>query len=114
MSATVVGDVAPLLPEPVLNQRMKRLLQGAIVPTLLGMAWPNMLVMLTQASAKLIETWWVFKLGSAALTGMALVFSGFMMTQMLSGGAMVGGISSTIARALGGEPRQARCCCTRS
>src|SRR5678815_4300473 len=39
---------------------------------------------------------------------MALVFPGFMMMQMLSGGAMGGGISSAIARALGsGRKRDA-------
>ena len=68
------------------------------------MAWPNILVMLAQASTGLIETWWVSRLGTDALTGMALVFPGFMMMQMLSGGAMGGGISSAIARALGGRP----------
>jgi putative MATE family efflux protein len=78
------------------------LLQGAIAPTLLRMAWPNILVMLAQASTGLIETWWVSKLGTDALTGMAVVFPGFMMMQMLSAGAMGGGISSAIARALGG------------
>ena len=36
---------------------------------------------------------------------MALVFPGFMMMQMLSAGAMGGGISSAIARALGGGRR---------
>jgi putative MATE family efflux protein len=37
---------------------------------------------------------------------MALVFPGFMMMQMLSGGAMGGGISSAIARSLGAGRRQ--------
>jgi putative MATE family efflux protein len=89
-----------------MSPRTRRLLQGAIVPTLLGMAWPNVLVMLAQASTGLIETWWVSRLGSDALTGMALVFPGFMMMQMMSGGAMGGGISSAIARALGGRRRE--------
>jgi putative MATE family efflux protein len=84
-----------------MNPRTKILLQGPIVPTLLRMAWPNLLVMLAQASTGLIETWWVSKLGNDALTGMAVVFPGFMMMQMLSAGAMGGGISSAIARALG-------------
>ena len=61
--------------------------------------------MLAQASTGLIETWWVSRLGIDALTGMALVFPGFMMMQMLSAGAMGGGISSAIARALGGGRR---------
>ena len=81
------------------------LLHGPIVPTLLRLAWPNVLVMVAQASTGLIETWFVSRLGTGALAGMALVFPGFMMMQMLSGGAMGGGIASAIARALGGRRR---------
>lgn len=88
---------------PAMNPRTQMLLQAPILPTLLKMAWPNVLVMLAQASTGLIETWWVAHLGTDALTGMAVVFPGFMMMQMLSGGAMGGGISSAIARALGGR-----------
>ncbi|MDB5500294.1 MAG: family efflux transporter [Tardiphaga sp.] len=84
-----------------MNPRTRILLHAPIVPTLLKMAWPNLLVMLAQASTGLIETWWVSHLGADALTGMAVVFPGFMMMQMLSAGAMGGGISSAIARALG-------------
>ena len=88
-----------------MRPRTRVLLQGAIVPTLLRMAWPNVLVMLAQASTGLIETWWVSRLGGDALAGMALVFPGFMLMQMLSGGAMGGGISSAVARALGSGRR---------
>ena len=69
---------------PIMSARTSRLLHGPIVPTLLAMAWPNVLVMLAQASTGLIETWWVSHLGTDALAGMALVFPGFMMMQMLS------------------------------
>ena len=94
------------MPRPAaMSSRTRTLLQGAIVPTLLGMAWPNILVMTAQASTGLIETWFVSRLGRDALTGMALVFPGFMMMQMISGGAMGGGISSAIARALGSGRR---------
>ena len=88
-----------------MNPRTRLLLEGPIVPTLLRLAWPNMLVMLAQASVGLIETWWVSRLGTPALAGMALVFPGFMMMQMLSAGAIGGGISSAIARALGAGRR---------
>ena len=81
------------------------LLQGPIVPTLLRMAWPNVLVMLAQAATGLIETWFVSPLGTDALAGMALVFPGVMLMQMISAGAMGGGISSAIARALGAGRR---------
>ena len=97
---------APAAPAPAtMNPRTRRLLQGAIVPTLLMMAWPNILVMTAQASTGLIETWWVSRLGTDALAGMALVFPGFMMMQMLSAGAIGGGISSAVARALGAGRR---------
>jgi putative MATE family efflux protein len=84
-----------------LSPRTRLLLHGPILSTLLRMAWPNILVMLAQASTGLIETWWVSRLGTDALAGMAVVFPGFMMMQMLSAGAMGGGISSAIARSLG-------------
>ena len=115
MSATVATalpagtpPVAPASAPPAheaMNPRTRRLLHGAVVPTLLAMAWPNILVMMAQASTGLIETWWVSHLGTDALAGMALVFPGFMMMQMLSAGAVGGGISSAIARALGGNRR---------
>ena len=90
---------------PALSPRTRLLLQGPIARTLLRLAWPNVLVMLAQASTGLIETWWVSRLGTDALAGMALVFPGVMLMQMISGGAMGGGISSAIARALGGGRR---------
>ncbi len=96
---------APASTPAVMSLRTRQLLHGPIVPTLLRLAWPNVLVMMAQASTGLIETWWVSHLGTDALTGMALVFPGFMMMQMLSGGAIGGGISSAIARALGGGRR---------
>jgi len=87
----------PVVPAPppvsAMSPRTRLLLEGRILPTLLRLAWPNTLVMLAQASAGLIETWWVSHLGTDALAGLALVFPGFMMMQMLSAGAVGGGIS---------------------
>jgi len=90
---------------PAMSPRTRMLLHGPIIPTLLRMAWPNVLVMLAQASTGLIETWWVSHLGTDALAGMALVFPGFMMMSMLSAGAVGGGISSAVARSLGAGRR---------
>ena len=101
----VAARTAAAGPPEAMNPRTRRLLHGAIVPTLLLLAWPNILVMTAQASTGLIETWWVSRLGTDALTGMALVFPGFMMMTMLSGGAIGGGISSAVARALGAGRR---------
>ncbi len=93
-------------PETVLNPRTQMLLNAAILPTLMRLAWPHMLVMVAQSAVGLIETFWVSHLGRDALAGMALVFPGYMMMTMLSAGAMGGGIASAVARALGGR-RQA-------
>src|SRR6266566_1274217 len=96
---------AAVVPPAELSPRTRVLLRGPIVPTLLRMAWPNVLVMVAQAATGLIETWFVSKLGTDALAGMALVFPGVMLMQMISAGAMGGGISSAIARALGAGRR---------
>jgi putative MATE family efflux protein len=45
-------------------------------------------------------------LGTDALAGVALVFPGVMLMQMMSAGAMGGGVSSAIARALGAGRRE--------
>jgi putative MATE family efflux protein len=84
-----------------LDPATSRLLYGPILPTLLMLAWPNMLIMLAQAATGLIETWWVSHLGTDALAGMALTFPLIMFMQMASAGAVGGAISSAIARALG-------------
>jgi putative MATE family efflux protein len=90
---------------PQLDPRTRRLLEAPVLPLLLRLAWPNVVVMVAQASVGLIETWWVSRLGTDALTGMALVFPGFMLMQMISGGAVGGGISSAVSRVLGAGRR---------
>src|SRR4051812_400839 len=95
----IVAAAAPV--HHAINPRTQMLLQAPIASTLLKMAWPNLLVMLAQASTGLIETRGGSHLGNVALSGVAVVFPGFMMMHMLSAGAMGGGTSSAIARALG-------------
>jgi putative MATE family efflux protein len=89
----------------VVDPRTRLLLEAPIVPTLLRLAAPNVLVMVAQAAVGLIETYFVGKLGTDALAGMALVFPIVMLMQMTSAGAMGGGIASAIARALGARRR---------
>ena len=93
MSATLAA--------PAVNPRTRMLLEAPVLRTILRLAWPNMLVMLAQSATGLIETYWVSRLGTDALAGMALVFPGVMLMQMISAGSMGGGIVSAIARALG-------------
>ena len=84
-----------------MDARTLVLLQAPIGRTILRLALPNVIVMVVQASVGLIETYFVGKLGTNALAGMALVFPILMLIQMVSAGAMGGGILSAIARALG-------------
>src|SRR5207249_8669331 len=98
-------DAAPPVTAPRFDARTRVLLEGPIVSTLLRLATPNVLVMFVQASVGLIETYFVGKLGTDALAGVALVFPVLMLMQMMSAGAMGGGISSAVARALGAGRR---------
>ena len=87
------------------DMRTRLLLEAPIAGTLLRLAGPNVLVMIVQASIGLIETYFIGRLGTDALAGVALVFPVLMLMQMMSAGAMGGGISSAIARALGAGRR---------
>jgi putative MATE family efflux protein len=100
-------DAAAAAPpeKPRYDPRTRALIEGPIAATLFRLAAPNMLVMLAQTSVGLIETYFVGKLGTDALAGVALVFPVVMLMQMMSAGAMGGGISSAIARALGAGRR---------
>jgi putative MATE family efflux protein len=77
------------------------LLTGPILPTLVRLSLPNMAAMVAAALVAIAETIYVGYLGTASLAGMALVFPMVMLQQMMSAGAIGGGISSAISRALG-------------
>src|SRR5262245_9564769 len=89
-----------------MDHRTKVLIEGPITPTLLRLAIPNIVTTVVQASTGLIETYFIGKLGTDALAGVALVFPGVMLMQMMAAGAMGGGVSSAIARALGASRRE--------
>jgi putative MATE family efflux protein len=85
------------------------LLTAPILPTLAALSLPNLLALCTQSLVAIAETTYIGKLGTEALAAMALVFPMIMLTQMMSSGAMGGGVSSAISRALGaGDERRAR------
>src|SRR5262245_31461485 len=65
------------------------------------MALPNLAALLVAAAVAIAETSYVGVLGTAPLAAIALVFPVIMLMQMLSAGAMGGGVSSAISRALG-------------
>jgi putative MATE family efflux protein len=83
------------------------LTSGPIAPALLRLALPNMLAMVAAAAVTIIETAYVGALGRDALAAMAVVFPFAMLMQMFSAGAMGGGISSAVSRALGAGDRDA-------
>jgi putative MATE family efflux protein len=85
--------------------RTQRLLERPIVPTLLGLAAPNVLVMVVQAAVTVADAFYVGRLGAHALAGVSLVFPVVMLMQTMSAGGMGGGVSSAVARALGGRRR---------
>src|SRR2546428_114675 len=64
-----VRSTAPAATAPRFDTRTRVLLEGPIASTLLRLATPNVLVMFVQASVGLIETYFVAKLGTAALAG---------------------------------------------
>jgi Na+-driven multidrug efflux pump len=63
---------------------------------------PNVFAMAAATAVGIGETVYVGLLGKTALAAMALVFPFVMLMQMFSAGAMGGGVSSAISRALGG------------
>src|ERR1700710_1923196 len=93
-------------PRAAMDRRTRALLDAPLVPLLMHLAAPNIMLMLAQSATGLIETYFVGKLGTDALAGVSIVFPGVMLMQMISAGAMGGGISSSIARALGGGRRE--------
>ncbi|WOB72760.1 MATE family efflux transporter [Achromobacter xylosoxidans] len=102
MSATSAATPRPA------NARLQAMLHAPIAPTLARLAWPNILMMLAQSATGLIETWFLARLGTPVLAGVALVVPVLMLMQNMSQGAMGGGISAAVARTLGaGRQREA-------
>ena len=80
---------------------MSPLLTAPIVPTLARLAAPGIAMAMFMTAVSVADTYYVGRLGTSALAGLALVFPMVMLLQMTSSGAMGGGISSAVARALG-------------
>ncbi len=91
------------------RSRTQRLIEAPILPTLARLAAPGLLLVFSQAAVSITDTHFVGRLGTESLAGLALVFPLVMLLQMTSAGAMGGGVSSAVARALGaGNEPQAR------
>lgn len=68
---------------------------------LLRLSAPGLLLVAFQTLVSVGDAYFVGRLGTAPLAGLALVFPLITLLQMTSAGAMGGGVSSAIARALG-------------
>ena len=87
----------------------ERFLSAPILPTLARLSAPGILLVLFQSMVSIGDTYFIGRLGTGPLAGLALVFPLIMLLQMTSAGAMGGGVSSAIARALGaGDAARAR------
>jgi putative MATE family efflux protein len=91
-----MNDTSSAAPAPA-----NPLLVAPILPTLVRLTLPNTVAMLATALVAIAETSYIGRLGTVPLAAMALVFPMVMLTQMMSAGAMGGGVSSAISRALG-------------
>ncbi|MBS0526431.1 MAG: MATE family efflux transporter [Proteobacteria bacterium] len=87
--------------------RRQTMLAGPIVPTILTLAAPNVVNVAMQSLVSISDSWFVAQLGLIDLAALALVFPAQMALGQMSAGAMGGGISSSVARALGGGNRAA-------
>jgi len=83
------------------------MLAGPIVPTILALAAPNVLNVAMQSLVSISDSWFVSQLGIVELAALALVFPTQMALGQMSAGAMGGGVSSSVARALGSGNRRA-------
>jgi hypothetical protein len=94
----------PLLPTEV-DARTRRLLEAPLLRTLLKLAVPNAVVMVTQISIPLVEIYFIAKINIDALAGVSEVFPVLSLVGAISQGAVGGGVVSAIARTLGSGQR---------
>jgi putative MATE family efflux protein len=94
----------PLPPPP--RPVRSALLDGPILRTLAGLAWPNVIGLSAGICVVIAETSYIGRLGVEALAAMALVFPCVILMMTMSGGAMGGAVASAIARALGAGDRE--------
>ncbi len=79
----------------------KFLLEASVAKILWRLATPNVVAVAMMTAVTFADAWYVGQLGTAALASLALAFPFLMLMQMMSGGAIGGGTTSAVARALG-------------
>lgn len=89
-------------PDPVSeNPKMALLLHAPIAPMLMKLAAPNVAATIVMTVTTFADAWYVGQVGTAALASLALVFPFQTLMLMMAGGAIGGGVSSALSRALG-------------
>ena len=108
-STTVLAPPSPRAAAPPQKPgaaRTRLLLEGAIVPTLLRLAAPNVVVnVILIAVTAGVDAHYVGRLGPSALAGLALVFPLLMLMQQMANSSMGSAMASAIARAIGSGRR---------
>src|ERR1700738_3542422 len=89
------------------SDRRTMMLAGPIAPTILALAAPNVLNVAMMSLVSISDTCFVTQRGVVALAALALVSPTQMALGQMSAGAMGGGISSSVPRALGSGNRAA-------
>src|SRR5215471_19118621 len=106
MKATLAVAAPPTAaPASHASARTRMLLEAPVLPTILKLALPNVVVIVVQALSSAVDAFYLGRLGPSVLAGVALVFPVWMLMVTMSGGGIGGGISSSIARAIGGGRR---------
>lgn len=77
------------------------LLEAGPAKVLWRLATPNVVAVAMMTAITFADAWYVGQLGTAALAGLALAFPFLTLMQMMSGGAIGGGVTSAVARAFG-------------
>ncbi len=80
-------------------------LTAPIGPTIIRLAAPNMIAMLVTMITLMAEAWYVSRLGTVSLAGLALAFPMMMLTMFLSAGSIGGAITGSVAQRLGAGDR---------
>lgn len=94
-----------LAPEALTAPTPHPLLVAPVAGTLARLAAPNLLGMMATTAVSIAETAYIGRLGATSLAAAALVLPLIMLMGMMSAGAMGGGVSSAISRALGAGDR---------
>ena len=83
------------------SRRMHLLLDAPVMNMLWTLGAPNVTAIVILTSVAFADAWFVGRLGTAPLASLAIVFPFQTMMQMMAGGAIGGGVTSAVSRALG-------------